>query len=195
MQREANAMQRVSVNEWFGEAERVFDQLDPRLVFRQDDFDDIEAEENVGIIEHAQPGERAARDAAGVARCGWFRRDGRSLRSSAFSLPRKQASRDRGKRYRSRRPCGRGSCDRGFCSPSRRRRRRASFSPRAPRWRCAGRSRPRTMFQPLEKHSSLALSHRARESEERLRDRLKRAAMNRARPMSMQSASRCGAVP
>ena len=32
-------------------------------VFGEDHFDDVEPEKNVGIIEHAQPGERAARDA------------------------------------------------------------------------------------------------------------------------------------
>ena len=32
-------------------------------VFGEDDFDDVEPEKNFGIIEQAQPGERAARDA------------------------------------------------------------------------------------------------------------------------------------
>ncbi len=39
------------------------DQLDARLrAFRHQDFNDIEAEENVWIVEHPKPGERAARD-------------------------------------------------------------------------------------------------------------------------------------
>src|SRR4051794_30520583 len=53
-----------SVNVWLRKREGVADQLDSRL-FRttHQHFDDIEAEKNVGIVEHAQPCERTARDA------------------------------------------------------------------------------------------------------------------------------------
>ena len=44
--------------------ERVPDQLQPWLcIFRDNYFDDVEAEKNVGIVEQAKPGESAARDA------------------------------------------------------------------------------------------------------------------------------------
>ena len=44
--------------------ECIPDQLEPWLcTFRDNYFDDIEAKKNVGIVEQAKPGERAARDA------------------------------------------------------------------------------------------------------------------------------------
>ena len=48
---------------WLGQGEGVADQLDARLfAFGDNHFDDIEAKENIGIIEQPQPGEAAARD-------------------------------------------------------------------------------------------------------------------------------------
>jgi hypothetical protein len=53
-----------SVNVGLRQLEGVLDQFDVRLgVLGEDDFDDVEPEKNLGIIEQAQPGERAARDA------------------------------------------------------------------------------------------------------------------------------------
>jgi hypothetical protein len=47
-----------------GELKRVLDQLELRFgILSQDHFDDVEPEKDVRIIEHPQPGQRAARDA------------------------------------------------------------------------------------------------------------------------------------
>ena len=51
----------ASVKIRLGKREGVFDYLDARFrVFRNDYLDNIESEKNIGIVEHTQPGERAA---------------------------------------------------------------------------------------------------------------------------------------
>lgn len=53
-----------SVQIWLREWERVLNQFKPRFrVIRNDDFHDVKAENNIGVIEHAQPGQSAARNA------------------------------------------------------------------------------------------------------------------------------------
>ena len=53
-----------SINIRRGKLESVAHNLDARPgVFRDNDFHDVEPEQDLGIIEHAQQGERAARDA------------------------------------------------------------------------------------------------------------------------------------
>jgi hypothetical protein len=64
----------MTAGEWAQESRRlvevrlgkwkcVFDQFEAWFrVIRDDDFHDIEAEQNIGIIEHAEPGEAAARN-------------------------------------------------------------------------------------------------------------------------------------
>src|SRR5207248_5201192 len=48
---------------WLGQCEGVTDQFDARLfAFGDNHFDDIEAKENIGIIEQSQPSEPATRD-------------------------------------------------------------------------------------------------------------------------------------
>ncbi len=48
----------------FRKTEGVTQKLEARLgVFRLHYFDDVESKKNIGIIQHAQPGERAARNA------------------------------------------------------------------------------------------------------------------------------------
>ena len=157
MQREANAMQRVSVNEWFGEAERVFDQLDPRLVFRQDDFDDIEAEENVGIIEHAQPGERAARDAAALLAANGFEGTAEVFARARFHFHENKrlaiAANDIDLAARS----AAEVAIEDFVALAAEKTARQLFAARTA-LEMRGTIAPEEMFQPLEKHSSLALS-------------------------------------
>ncbi len=52
-----------SINIRLGQGEGVAQQLDARLLaFGDDHFDDVEAKEDVGIIEQSQPGETTARD-------------------------------------------------------------------------------------------------------------------------------------
>jgi hypothetical protein len=49
----------IRLREW----ERVLDQFKARFqVIRNDDFHDIEAEKDIGVIEHPQPGQAAARN-------------------------------------------------------------------------------------------------------------------------------------
>ena len=51
------------INIRVGKLKSISDQLDPRrLVFRQHDFDDVEAKKNVGIVEQPKPGESAHRN-------------------------------------------------------------------------------------------------------------------------------------
>jgi len=45
-----------------GKLERVFDEIELRLSLLDDDLHDIEAEQNIRLIEHSQPFQRAARD-------------------------------------------------------------------------------------------------------------------------------------
>ena len=46
-----------------GKLKSISNQLEPRrFVFRQHDFDDVEAKENVGIVEQPKPGESAHRN-------------------------------------------------------------------------------------------------------------------------------------
>jgi len=53
-----------SINVGRGKLEGVAHNLETRLgIFGDNDFDDVEPEQDLGIIEHAQPGECAARDA------------------------------------------------------------------------------------------------------------------------------------
>jgi hypothetical protein len=53
-----------SVEIWLREWEGVLNQFKPRFrAIRNDDFHDIEAEKNIGVVEHAQPGQSAARNA------------------------------------------------------------------------------------------------------------------------------------
>jgi hypothetical protein len=53
-----------SINVGRGKLESVAHNLEARPgIFRDDDFHDVEPKQDLGIIEHAQPGECAARDA------------------------------------------------------------------------------------------------------------------------------------
>ena len=53
----------LSVEIRLGKWERVFDQFNARLCITRNEYlDDIESEEDVGIIEHTEPGQRAAGD-------------------------------------------------------------------------------------------------------------------------------------
>ncbi len=55
---------RGSVQIGFGKRERVFNQFKARFrVICDDDFHHVESEKNIGIIEHSQPGQAAARNA------------------------------------------------------------------------------------------------------------------------------------
>ena len=67
--------------------ERVFDQLDARFrVFSQDDLNNIEAKKNVGIVEHSQPGETAARNAPLFIATNCFQRTAEIFASARFHL-------------------------------------------------------------------------------------------------------------
>ncbi|MEY2575585.1 MAG: hypothetical protein QOF80_1072 [Verrucomicrobiota bacterium] len=49
-----------SINIWLGERKGVLDQLETRLrSFRDNHFDHIEAEQDIGIVQQAQPGQAA----------------------------------------------------------------------------------------------------------------------------------------
>src|SRR5213596_1327498 len=57
-------MDRRSIKIRLRERERVLDQFKARFrVIRNDDLHDIEPEKNIGIVEHSQPGQSAARNA------------------------------------------------------------------------------------------------------------------------------------
>ena len=52
--RSSHGLPRISVQIWLGERERVLDQFEARFgVVGNDDFDNIESEENIGIIKHS----------------------------------------------------------------------------------------------------------------------------------------------
>ncbi len=56
---ELDASVKIRLGKW----ERVFDQFNARLCISCNEYlDDIKSEKNVGIIEHPQPGQRAAGD-------------------------------------------------------------------------------------------------------------------------------------
>ena len=56
---ELDASVKIRLGKW----ERVFDQFNARFcITRNEHLDDIESEKDVGIIEHPQPGQRAAGD-------------------------------------------------------------------------------------------------------------------------------------
>ena len=58
---EATAANRQSVEVRFRKWKCIFDQLDARFcVVRDDYFRHIEAEKNIGVVEHSQPGQGAA---------------------------------------------------------------------------------------------------------------------------------------
>ena len=70
---------------WLGQRESVADQLDARLfAFGDDHFDDIEAKENIGVIEQSQPGETAARNAPLFIATNCFQRTAEIFARSRF---------------------------------------------------------------------------------------------------------------
>jgi hypothetical protein len=53
----------VSVQIWFGQWERVFDQFKPQFPLACNDYlHDIKSKKDIRIVEHAQPSERATRN-------------------------------------------------------------------------------------------------------------------------------------
>jgi len=59
----ARKVERTSVQIWFRKWKGVLDQFDPRFRVRsEDNFYHVESEKDVRVLEHAQPGERAARN-------------------------------------------------------------------------------------------------------------------------------------
>jgi hypothetical protein len=57
------ASEMASIKIRLGEWERIPDQFNPWFrVIEDDHFHDVKAEKNVGVVEHSQPGQRAARN-------------------------------------------------------------------------------------------------------------------------------------
>ena len=74
-----------SIDIRFGKLEGVLDHLKTRLgVVGNDHFHDVEPEQNVGIIEHAQPGEATARDARSLIGPNCFEWSSEVFASSRF---------------------------------------------------------------------------------------------------------------
>ena len=74
-----------------GEWECISDQFNPWFrVIGADHFHDVKAEKDVGIIEHPQPGQRAARDSALLLPIHCFQRSAEIFSSARFHFHKDQ---------------------------------------------------------------------------------------------------------
>ena len=74
-EQESRAFPRTSVEIRFGERKCVFDQFHARFpVVRDNHFNNIESEENIGIIQHSQPGQSPTRNALSFFSINCFER-------------------------------------------------------------------------------------------------------------------------
>ncbi len=80
----------ASVNSRVGQGKRVFDDADLGCSSVNDDFDNVEAERDVGHLQHAQPGHRAADEQAAFFPVNGVERAAEILGRAGFDLDKNQ---------------------------------------------------------------------------------------------------------